>query len=478
MTNSFADYAKAKMIILVGTNITEAHPVASTFVKDAVLAGAKLIVIDPRRTDMVDFAEMHVPLKVGSDVALINGVMNVLIEENLYDKKYVDSCTEGFEDLKKKVMEYPPERAAEISGIPADTIRELARKMASVKPAMLMYTLGITEHYQQVANADARAKFAKAWNVKSLPDKPGMMMPTMMKNLTTGKVKAFYVFGENLANTEPDIHHVERELQSAEFLVCQDIFPTETTRFAHVILPAAAWSENDGTFASSERRVNRVRAASVPPGDARPNWWIFKELAKRFGHEWQSSSAQEIWDNEISVLAPSMAGIKYARLENDGLQWPCPTEDHPGTPTLHKGGKFTRGLGMLKAIDYIPPAEVPDQEYPFVLSTGRRLYHYHTRTQTGRSAGINDLLGEETADISTADAEAKGISDGEKISVKSRRGEVVVKARVTKEVPPGLVWMAFHFREACANWLTNPVYDPVTQTAEYKACAVRIDKLR
>ena len=517
------------MIILVGTNISEAHPVASTFVKDAVLNGAKLIVIDPRRTDMVDFADMFIQLKVGSDVALINALMNVLITENLYDKKYVDSCTEGFEELKKKVMEYTPEKAAKISGIPADTIRELARKMASVKPAMLMYTLGITEHicgvnnvmscanlqmmlgnvgvdcggvnpqrgqnnvqgacdmgalpnvfpgYQQVANADARAKFEKAWNVKSLPDKPGMMMPTMMKNLTTGKVKAFYVFGENLANTEPDIHHVEHELQSAEFLVCQDIFPTETTRFAHVILPAAAWSENDGTFASSERRVNRVRTASLPPGDAKPNWWIFKELAKRFGHEWASNSAQEIWDNEVSVLAPSMAGIKYARLEGDGLQWPCPTADHPGTPTLHKGGKFTRGLGMLKAIDYIPPAEVPDKEYPMVLSTGRRLYHYHTRTQTGRCEGINDLLGEETADISPADAEAKGIKHGEKILVKSRRGKVEVKARITEEVPQGLVWMAFHFREACANWLTNPVYDPITQTAEYKACAVKIEKLK
>jgi len=517
------------MIILVGTNITEAHPVAATFVKDAVLAGCKLIVIDPRRTDMVDFADTHVPLNVGSDVALINGIMNVLISENLYDKKYVESCTEGFEDLKKKAMEYPPERAAGISGIPADNIRELARKMASVKPAMLMYTLGITEHicgvnnvmscanlqmllgnvgfecggvnpqrgqnnvqgacdmgalpnvfpgYQPVANADARAKFEKAWNVKSLPDKPGMMMPTMMKNLTTGKVKAFYVFGENLANTEPDIHHVERELQSAEFLVCQDIFPTETTRFAHVVLPAAAWSENEGTFSSSERRVNRVRTASVPPGVAKPNWWIFKEIAKRMGHDWKSNSAQEIWDNEVSVLAPSLAGIKYARLENDGLQWPCPSEEHPGTPTLHRDGKFTRGLGMLKAIDYIPPAEVPDKEYPFVLSTGRRLYHYHTRTQTGRCQGINDLLGEETADISAGDAQAMGIADGEMISVKSRRGEVKVKARVTREVPKGMVWMAFHFREACANWLTNPVYDPVTQTAEYKACAVKIDKLK
>jgi len=517
------------MILMVGTNMSEAHPVAATFVKDAVLGGAQLIVVDPRRTDMVDFAQLHVPIKVGSDVAFINGVMNVLISENLYDKKYIETCTVDFEDLKKKVMEYPPDRAAEISGVSAEMIRDVAHRLASVKPAMLMYTLGITEHicgvnnvmscanlqmllgnvgfecggvnplrgqnnvqgacdmgalpnvfpgYQRVDNEQAREKFMKAWNVKSLPPKPGLMMPTMMEGLTTGKIKAFYVFGENLANTEPDIHHVEHCLQAAEFLVCQDIFPTETTRFAHVILPAAAWSENDGTFTSSERRVNRVRTASVPPGDAKPNWWIFKEIAKRMGHKWKSNSAQEIWDNELSMLAPAMAGIKYARLDNDGIQWPAPSEDHPGTPTLHKDGKFTCGLGVLKAIDWIPPAEVPDKEYPLVLSTGRRLYHYHTRTQTGRSQGINELLSEETADISAADAEAKGIVDGEMISVKSRRGEVVVKARITKQVPAGLVWMAFHFREACANWLTNPVYDPITQTAEYKACAVRMDKLK
>ena len=528
MTNSFADFMKAKMIMMVGTNMGEAHPVAATFVKDAVLAGAKLIIVDPRRTDMVDFAELHVQLKVGSDVALINGIMNVLINENLYDKEYVDTCTVGFEELKAKAMEYPPERAAEISGVPADTIRDLARRLASTKPAMLMYTLGITEHicgvnnvmscanlqmllgnvgfecggvnplrgqnnvqgacdmgalpnvfpgYQRVDNADARAKFAKAWNVENLPDKPGMMMPTMLENLPTGKVKALYVFGENLANTEPDIRHVEHCLESAEFMVCQDIFPTETTRFADVILPAAAWSENDGTFSSSERRVNRVRTASLAPGQAKPNWWIFKEIAKRMGHDWASNSAQEIWDNEVSVLAPSMAGIKYRRLENDGIQWPAPTEDHDGTPTLHKDGKFTCGLGVLKAIDWIPPAEVPDQEYPMVLSTGRRLYHYHTRTQTGRCEGINVLLSEETADISAADARKKGIADGEMIKVKSRRGEVKVRARVTREVPEGLVWMAFHFREGNANWLTNPAYDPITQTAEYKACAVRIDKI-
>jgi len=528
MTNSFSDFMKARMIFVIGSNMTEAHPVAATFVKDAVLRGAELILVDPRRTGLADFAELHVPIRVGSDVAFLNGVMNVLITENLYDKPYVESCTVGFEELKKKVLEYPPERAAEISGVDAGTIRTVARRVASVKPAMLMYTLGITEHicgvnnvlscanlqmllgnvgfecggvnplrgqnnvqgacdmgalpnvfpgYQRVDNPQARARFEAAWGVEKLPEKPGLMIPGMLEGLVNGKVRAFYIFGENLANTEPDIRHVEHCLASAEFLVCQDIFPTETTRFAHVILPAAAWSENEGTFTSSERRVNRARSVSVPPGQARPNWWIFKEIAKRMGHSWESNSAREIWDNEVSRLAPSFAGIRYARLRGDGLQWPVPDEKHRGTSYLHKDGCFTCGLGVLKPVDWIPPAEVPDKEYPLVLSTGRRLYHYHTRTQTGRSAGLNDLLSEETADISRTDAEALGVAHGERIRVRSRRGEVVVRANVTPRVPPGLVWMAFHFREACANWLTNPAYDPLTQTAEYKACAVCIEKV-
>ena len=528
MTNSFADFKKAKMIMVIGSNMSEAHPVAATFVKDAVLAGAQLIVVDPRRTELAGFATLHVPIKVGSDIAFLNGVMNVLITEDLYDKAYVDSCTMGFEELKQTVLQYPPERAAEISGVGADIIRDMARRLAAVKPAMLIYTLGITEHtcgvnnvmscanlqmllgnvgfecggvnplrgqnnvqgacdmgalpnvfpgYQRVDNPQAREKFQAAWGVAKLPEKPGLMIPQMVEGLLDGKVKAFYIFGENLANTEPDIRHVEKCLAAAEFLVCQDIFMTETTRFAHVILPAAAWSENDGTFSSSERRVNRVRTASEPPGEAKPNWWIFKEIARRMGHEWASDSARDIWDNEVARLAPSMAGIRYNRLEHDGLQWPAPDENHAGTPFLHKDGCFTCGLGVLVPVEWTPPAEVPDTEYPFVLSTGRRLYHYHTRTQTGRSKGLNDLLPEETADISQADADACGIRDGELIAVKSRRGEVVVKARVTNQVPQGLVWMAFHFRENCANWLTNPAFDAITRTAEYKACAVRINKL-
>jgi formate dehydrogenase major subunit len=528
MTNSFNEFAKAKMVLVIGSNMTEAHPVASTYIKNAVAKGAQLIVVDPRKHKLCDFAALHLPLKVGSDIALLNGIMNVLITEDLYDRRFVESCTVGFDALKEKVMEYPPERAAEISGIDAETIRETARRLASVKPAMVCYTLGITEHtcgvnnvlsvanlqmllgnmgvecggvnplrgqnnvqgacdmgalpnvfpgYLKVIDPAAREKFAKAWGVESLPEKPGLMMPQMMDGLVSKKIRAFYIFGENLANTEPDIHKVEHELASADFLVCQDIFENETTRFAHVVLPAAAWSENEGTFANSERRVSRVRTASPPPGLAQPNWWIFKQIAKRMGHDWSSDSAQDLWDNEISVLAPPLGGIKYARLENDGLQWPCPNEAHPGTCFLHQNGEFTCGLGNFFAIDWTPPAEVPDTEYPFVLSTGRRLYHYHTRTQTGRCEGLNELLGEETADISLQDAKALGIQPNEKIRVKSRRGKVIVKARITPEVPPGMVWMAFHFRENCANWLTNAAFDPVSWTAEYKACAVQIEKL-
>jgi len=528
MTNSFEEFSRAKMFLVIGSNMIEAHPVAATFLKNAVLAGAELIVVDPRRHPLVDFASLHAPIKVGSDIAFLNGVMNVLIEEELYDKKFVNSCCVGFDALKAKVMEYPPERAAKIAGVPAQMVKDVARRLAARRPAMVCYTLGITEHtcgknnvmsvanlqmllgnvgvecggvnplrgqnnvqgacdmgalpnvfpgYQRVTDPALREKFQKAWGVQRLPEKPGLMIPQMLDGLLSGTVKAFYIFGENLANTEPDIRHVEHCLQSAEFLVCQDLFHTETTRFAHVLFPSAGWSEDDGTFTNSERRVSRVRKASEPPGQAKPNWWIFREIAKRMGQSWPSASGQDIWNNEVTQLAPSLAGIKYSRIEHNGLQWPCPDEAHPGTCFLHKDGEFACGLGQFMPVDWTPPAEVPDQEYPFVLSTGRRLYHYHTRTQTGRSLGLNDLLGEETADISPSDATRMGISHGQRIMVKSRRGEVTLRAKVTESVPAGMVWMAFHFRDACANWLTNPAYDPETLTAEYKACAVRIEKL-
>lgn len=516
------------MFFVIGSNMTEAHPVAATFVKNAVLNGAQLIVVDPRRHALADFASLYVPIRVGSDIAFLNGLMHVLISEGLYDRGFVDSCCTGFDALRDKVMACPPEEAAKICGVDAELIRDAARRLAAVKPAMLCYTLGITEHtcgknnvlsvanlqmllgnmgvecggvnplrgqnnvqgacdmgalpnvfpgYQKVVDPAARAKFEKAWGVEKLPGTPGLMIPQMLEGLADGTVKAFYIFGENLANTEPDIRHVEHCLSQGEFIVCQDIFPTETTRFAHVVLPSAAWSEDDGTFTNSERRVNRVRKVSEPPGEARPNWWIMKQIAGRLGHDWPSKNAGEIWDREISQLVPSFAGIKYSRLQGDGLQWPCPEESHGGTCFLHQDGEFSCGLGQFVPVDWTPPAEEPDEEYPFVLSTGRRLYHYHTRTQTGRSEGLNALLGEETADIAPGDAQALDITPGERVRVVSRRGQVEVKARVTPRIPRGMIWMAFHFREGCANWLTNPAYDPETFTAEYKACAVRLEKI-
>ena len=398
MTNSFADFARAKMFFVIGSNMTEAHPVAATFLRQARRRGAGLIVADPRKTELAGMADVYVPLKVGSDVAFLNGVMNVLITENLYDQKYVEECTEGFDAFKAKVLEYTPERAARIAGTSADVISDLARRMASVKPVMLAYTLGITQHtcgvdnvmscanlqmllgnvgfecggvnplrgqnnvqgacdmgalpnvypgYQAVIDPAAKAKFEKHWGVSGLSDKVGMMIPQMLDGLVDGRVRFFYVFGENLASTEPDIHHVEHCLASAEFFVCQDIFETETTRFAHVVLPAAAWSENEGTFTNSERRVNMVRAVSAPPGESQPNWLIFKQIASRLGYNWESNSAREIWDNEISALAPLLAGIKYNRIQGDGLQFPCPDINHPGTPYMHKDGKFTPRSGTL-----------------------------------------------------------------------------------------------------------------------------------
>jgi formate dehydrogenase major subunit len=528
MTNSFEEFGKAKLFFVIGSNMTEAHPVAATFVKNAVQRGAQLIVVDPRRHKLADFASLYVPIRVGSDIAFLNSIMHVLIVEDLYDKEFVNSCCVGFDQLKEKTMAYPPERGAEIAGLDPDMIREVAHRLAATKPAMLCYTLGITEHtcgknnvmsvanlqmllgnmgvecggvnplrgqnnvqgacdmgalpnvfpgYQKVIDPEARSKFEKAWGVSHLSEKPGIMIPDMIEGLETGAVRGFYIFGENLANTEPDIRHVESCLESAEFIVSQDIFPNETTRFADVILPSAAWCEDDGTFTNSERRVSRVRKVCDPPGEAKPNWWIMKQIAKRFGRDWSSSSSQEIWETEIARLTAQFAGITYSRIEKDGLQWPCPDENHPGTPFLHQDGRFACGMGQLMPVDWTPPAETPDSEYPFVLSTGRRLYHYHTRTQTGRAKGMNDLLAEETADISPEDARELGIGQGEKIRVISRRGHVDVKAKITHQVPKGMVWMAFHFRESNANWLTNPVYDPETLTAEYKACAVRLERL-
>ena len=532
MTNTIGEFAKAKLLFCIGTNMTEAHPVAATYLKNGVRNGTKLIVVDPRRQELADYSDIFAQLRVGSDIAFLNGIMHVLIRENLYDRKFVEEKCENFEEFAAKIEEYPPKRASEISGVPESTIVEIARMLGTVKPAMVIYTLGITEHvsgkrnvmtlanlqmllgnmgiegggvnpmrgqnnvqgacdmgalpnmfcgYQKVDSPEISKKFAGFWGVDSLPEKPGLKIAEMVNGLPTGRLKAFWIFGENLVATEPDPRHVSHCLNSAEFLVVQDIFRNETTPFADVILPSAAWCEDDGTFTNTERRVSRVRKIREAPGEAKPNWWIFKQVAKRFGYEWPSSSGRELWDSEISVLCPAFAGIKFSRLDSiGGIQWPCPNEEHPGTPILHKDGKFSRGKGLFQAIDWVPSSEQPDGEYPMVLSTGRRLVHYHSRTQTGRAKGLNERMPEEFADISVQDAERLGISHGEVIRVASRRGEVKIRANVSKRIAPGMVWMSFHFWETNANHLLSgniEHFDPDTMTPSFKACAVRIEKI-
>lgn len=529
MTNSIEEFAETNCLFVIGSNMTEAHPIASTFVKNGQRNGAKLIVVDPRKAKLADYADEFAQIKVGSDVAFLNGLMNVLITEDLYDKDFVRDHCDNFEALKEKVLEYPPKRASEISGVSEAQIISIARMLADNKPGMAIYTLGITEHtcgtnnvmsvanlqmllgnvgkpnagvnplrgqnnvqgacdmgalpntyhgYQSVTDPAAKAKFEKAWNVEGLPDKLGLMIPDMFEKLETKEMKAIYIFGENVVGTEPDISHVIKCLEAAEFVVCNDIFQTETTQYADVVLPAAAWSEDEGTFTNCERRISRVRKVKEAPGIAKPNWWIFREIAKRFGQTWAADSGQELWDNEIAPLAPVFAGATFDKLDQGGIQWPCKTPEDPGTQILHLDGNFTHGKGHLMALDWTPPAEVPDADYPFTLSTGRRLYHYHTRTQTGRCEGLNELLPEEYADISEVDAKRLGIEHGEMIIVKSRRGTVTVKAQVSERIPEGLVWMAMHYFENNANWLTTRSGDTITKTPEYKACAVAIEKIQ
>lgn len=525
MTNSIDELEEISVALIIGSNTTEAHPVIAAHLKRAAMKGAQLVVADPRYTGIARFASLYLPLKVGTDVALLNGIMHVIIQEGLEDTRFIQDCTEDYENLKATVMNYQPSWVAQITGLPEQDIVKAARMLASARPASLIYTLGITEHacgvdnvlscanlqmllgntgsmcggvnplrgqnnvqgacdmgalpnvfcgYQKVMDEAVRKKFEQFWDIEHLPERVGLTIPKMLDSLKDGSVKALYFIGENLLLSEPNMAHTKACLDNAEFLVTQDIFVTETARLCHVVFPAASWAEEDGTFTNSERRVNRVRKAIEPPGQAKPDWWIISALAEAMGSRWANRSAKEIWDNEISILSPQLKGIKYYRIEGDGLQWPVLNEEHMGTCYLHKGGCFTRGRGKFHGIQWLPPVEVPDSEYPFTLTTGRRLYHYHTRTQTGRSEGLEKILPEEFLEINPKDAEILEIRDSQKIKIASRRGELVVTARVTEKVQPGLVFMAFHFAEANANVLTNNVFDPVSDTAEYKACAVKI----
>jgi len=326
--------------------------------------------------------------------------------------------------------------------------------------------------YQQVAGDEARIKFEKSWGVK-LSARPGLTIMEMMDGAHKGSIKGMYIMGENPMISDPDLAHVEASLRKLDFLVVQDIFLTETARLADVVLPSACFAEKDGTFTNTERRIQRIREAVSPPGEAKSDWEIIAALAGRMGYAMNYSSAQEIME-EITRVTPSYSGITYKRLEKNGLQWPCPTPDHKGTKYLHKD-RFTRGLGLFHAIEYIPPAELPDESYPLLLSTGRVLYHYHTGTMTRQSKGATERYPESLVEINPQDADRLGIFDGQMVKVTSRRGELQAKAKLTERSAAGAIFMNFHFHEAAVNLLTNPVLDPIGKIPEYKVCAVRVE---
>jgi formate dehydrogenase alpha subunit len=526
MTNSFDDLAEhAQLYFITGSNTTENHPVLGMRIRQAVKQrGAKVIVADPRAIPITELATLHIRQKPGTDIALLNGIMHVLIAEDLYDAQFVAERTEGFEELKAKVMEYPPERVAEITGVPEEQIVEAAHLMAENRPGAFLYAMGITQHntghknvmscanlqmllgnlgvpgggvnplrgqnnvqgacdmgglpnvysgYQAVTIDAARQKFEEAWGV-ALPNKVGLTLTEMIPRAETGETRALYIMGENPVLSDPDSNHAVHCLQSLDFLVVQDIFLTETAALADVVLPAPSWAEKLGTFTNSERRVQFVRPAVPAPGEARQDWWIIGEIARRMGYEALTySSAEEIMD-EINRVTPSYAGIIYERIGEQGLQWPCPSVEHPGTPILHVG-KFSRGMGSLQAVDWLPPAEETCEEYPFILTTGRVLYHYHTGSMTRRSKGLDAAFPGPVVEINEEDAARLALAEGQTIRISSRRGVVEAKAVISPMTDPGVVFMPFHFAEAAANKLTIAALDPTGKIPQLKVCAVSVE---
>ena len=526
MTNTIGDIEQADVILVTGSNTTENHPVISTFIKRAAhLKGKQLMVVDPRRITIARYASKWLRPNLGTDVAWINGMMHVIIAERLYAKAYVETRTVGFEALQKTVAAYTPEHVEKITGIPARELIDAARLYAKAERASIVYCMGITQHttgtdnvkslanlamlcgnvgmagggvnplrgqnnvqgacdmgglpdvfsgYQRVGDPAARQRMAAAWNVADLPGEPGMKVTQMLPAAHDGKLKAMYIIGENPLVSDADLCHAEESIRKLDFLVVQDIFLTETAQLANVVLPSACFAEKDGTFSNTERRVQRVRKAVAPPGEAREDWKIVGDLAGRMGYPMAYTDSRQIMD-EIRKVTPSYAGISYERLEQQGIHWPCPNDEHPGTPILHRD-QFTIGKGIFSAIDYIPPAEMIDREYPLYLTTGRLLYQYHTGTMSMKTAGLNEIAPECFVEISPEDARRFGMPDGALVSIASRRGSIQARLKVSPKAIKGTVFLPFHYARAAANRLTHAALDPIAGIPEYKVCAVKLEK--
>jgi formate dehydrogenase major subunit len=527
-TNPFEDVLNSDFILIWGSNAVEAHPLAGRRIAQAKLKGIPIMAVDPRYSPTARLADTWVRFNPSTHIALANSMMYWIIKEDMHDKEFIKNRTKGFDDLKKTVEKYAD--AEKIHGVPLATVKEMARKYAAAKNAVIIYCLGITElttgtdnvrslgnlsmlcgnigrpgtgvnplrgqnnvqgacdmgaypnvysGYQKCEVPEIRAKMEKAWGMPagSLPDWYGSTL-TEQINQAGNPVRAMYFLGLNPVVSYPDSNHVMRSLEKLDFIVVQDIFPTETTPYADVILPGACFAEKDGTFTAGERRINRVRKAVDPPGQAKADWEIFVMLAKKMGLSgFDFKSAEDVW-NDMRAVTPSMFGCTYQKMEKpESVHWPCPTIEHPGTPILHKE-KFSAadGLGTFFGLEYRPPAEVADAQYPFTLMTGRLIFHYHTRTQTGRAKVLDYEVPEGYVQINTEDAKRLGIKNGEKVKVRSRRGESIPVARVTDEVAPGVLYMAMHFAQG-ANMLTNTALDPLSKMPELKHCAVAVEKI-
>ncbi len=527
MTNSIQEIDNTACFFNIGTNTTHAHPIIGHRIRRAVNNGAKLIVANPKEIELARHADLFIQHQPGSDVVLMMGMARVILEEGLHDEAFIAERTENFAAFKESLAEFTPEYVTELTGVPWAQIQAAARMYATNTPSAIYYAMGITQHthgtdnvmatanlalltgnvgrasagvnplrgqnnvqgacdlgglpnvypgYQKVADPNMQKKFEEAWDVKLSPEN-GLTHVEIFNAMYEGDIKAMYLVGENPLLTEANANHVQEALERVEFLVVQDLFMSETAAYAHVILPAASFAEKDGTFTNTERRAQRVRQAIPPRGNSRPDWWITAQIGQRMSdHGFDFNAPQEIMA-EVNQVTPIYGGITYERLEDvNGLQWPCPTTDHPGTQFLHQG-KFARGKGHFSPLHYKPPFEQTDDDYPLLLTTDRSLFHWHSGSMTHRVAGLDVLNSEELLLIHPQDAAAQGIADGEMVAVASRRGALSVRAKVTDVCLPGVVSMTFHFPEAPTNVLTSSALDPVAKIPETKVAAVRIEKL-
>ena len=525
MSNPLVDMEKPDAIFCIGTNMTECHPVAATRLKKALARGARMVVADPRRIPLAEMAHLYLPIRVGSDVALLLGMAHVIEREGLVDPDFVEQRTSGAEAFLEHVKNFPPEWAEKITGVPARDIEQAALLYGRADKSAIYYTLGITEHicgvdnvqslcnlvlmtgnvgregtginpmrgqnniqgagdsgavpanypgFQAVTDPQNQAKFKKLYGTK-IECENGITKVQALERCGE-QIRAILIDGENTLVSDPDRTHCEHALKSLDHLVVIDIFLTETARLADVVLPATAWGETDGVCTNTERRVQRLRAAVAPPGAARPDWWIVAQIAQRLGFAgFEFAAAKDVF-NELCSVSPIYAGLDWERIDKSEYQWPVPHKDHPGTPLLHEG-EFKNGRGVFKVINYRDPAETISADFPVWLTTGRRLQSYHTRTQTGRSQGIDYLLAEESLEVHPEDVQEWGLEDGGWCRLSSARGAVEIKVQANRRSPRGTVFASFSFNDVPINILTGSGYDPITYTAELKVCPVHIEKV-